>query len=368
MITATATQNLSSFNLDLRGFEISRLLVNGRGAAFARVGVHELVITPTPGIRSGQTITVTIDYAGTPSVVTDPDGSIEGWVPTDDGAFVVNEPQGSPAWYPVNDNPRDKATYDFSVTVPAGLTVMANGVLRSNATANGKTTWVWSETDPMAPYLSTATLGRFDLEISSVDGIPSYVAVDPTLPRGNVLRKLPEIVRFYVSIYGAYPFNAVGSVVDDAKVVGYSLETQTKPMYDRMPDEADARARALPHVVRRLGHAHPVAGHLVARGVRYLVGVDLERVLRKQDGAEVLRQPLQRARTGHRVLDTAARGARLARLPVQRDDLLPRRNDAPGAPGKKWATWSSSRSCAPGWTSTATATSRLRSSSRSPSR
>src|SRR3954463_2817438 len=34
VITATATQNLSSFNLDLRGFAISRLLVNGRAAGF----------------------------------------------------------------------------------------------------------------------------------------------------------------------------------------------------------------------------------------------------------------------------------------------------------------------------------------------
>jgi hypothetical protein len=38
-----------------------------------------------------------------------------------------------------------------------------------------------------------------------------------------VLSKLPAIVRFYESIYGPYPFNAVGSIVDDAKVVGYSL-------------------------------------------------------------------------------------------------------------------------------------------------
>src|SRR4029453_19051510 len=168
-------------------------LVSGQDAAFARSGEQELVITPRAGLRAGTVFTVVIDYAGTPAVVTDPDGSIEGWVPTNDGAFVVNEPQGSPAWYPVNDNPRDKATYDFSVTVPAGLTVMANGVLRSNATANGKTTWVWSETDPMAPYLSTATLGRFDLDVSTVDGIPSYVAVDPTLSTGNVLRNLRAI-------------------------------------------------------------------------------------------------------------------------------------------------------------------------------
>jgi aminopeptidase N len=247
VITARATQNLSRFDLDLRGFAISRLLVNGAPAAHSRAGEHELVITPAAGIRSDRTFTVTIDYAGTPAVVTDPDQSIEGWVPTDDGAFVVGEPQGSPAWYPVNDNPRDKATYDFSVTVPQGLTVMANGVLRSHVTASGRTTWVWRETDPMAPYLATATLGRFDLDISSVDEIPSYVAVDPTLSKGNVLRKLPEIVRFYESIYGPYPLNAVGSIVDDAKIVGYSLETQTKPVYDRMPDETTV-AHELSHM------------------------------------------------------------------------------------------------------------------------
>src|SRR6185369_4001630 len=135
-------------DLDLRGFSISRLLVNGQAASFARDGEQELVITPAAGLTSGSVFTVVIDYAGTPAVVTDPDQSIEGWVPTDDGAFVVGEPQGSPGWFPVNDNPRDKATYDFAVTVPAGLTVMANGVLASKTTANGSTTWNWSERDP----------------------------------------------------------------------------------------------------------------------------------------------------------------------------------------------------------------------------
>ena len=235
-VTATATQNLSRFDLDLRGFTISQLTVDGRAASFARDG-QELIITPRAGIRSGTSFTVMIDYAGTPAIVTDPDQSIEGWVPTDDGAFVVGEPQGSPAWYPANDNPRDKATFDFSVSVPAGLTVMANGVLVSHETSGARTTWVWRESDPMAPYLATATLGNFDLSVSTVAGVPSYVAVDPQLSRGQVLSKLPEIVEFYSSIYGPYPFDAVGAIVDSARVVGYSLETQTKPVFDRMPDE-----------------------------------------------------------------------------------------------------------------------------------
>jgi aminopeptidase N len=115
---------------------------------------------------------------------------------------------------------------------------MANGVLVSNTTSGGKTTWVWRETDPMATYLATATLGKFDLTISNVGSIPSYVAVDPQLAKGQVLSKLPEAVQFYASIYGPYPFNAVGAIVDSAKVVGYSLETQTKPNFPAVPNEA----------------------------------------------------------------------------------------------------------------------------------
>jgi aminopeptidase N len=236
VITARATENLSSFDLDLRGFTIAELLVNGSPATYARDG-QELVITPSAGLVQGKTFTVTVGYSGVPQVITDPDQSIEGWVPTVDGAFVVGEPQGSAGWYPVNDTPFDKATFDFSITVPAGNTALANGVLVSKTTAGGRTTWVWRESKPMAPYLATATNGRFDLTQSTIDGIPTYVAVDPTLSTGNVLRKLPEIVRFYSSIYGPYPFDAIGAIVDDAKNVGYSLETQTKPVFDRMPDE-----------------------------------------------------------------------------------------------------------------------------------
>jgi aminopeptidase N len=236
VVKATATQNLSRFDLDLRGFTVARVAVNGAAATFARSG-QELVITPAAGIVQGKAFTVAVDYAGVPEVITDPDQSIEGWVPTADGAFVVGEPQGSPGWYPVNDAPFDKATYDFAITVPAGNTALANGVLVSSTTSGGKSTWVWRESKPMAPYLATATNGRFDLTQYTTSGVPAYVAVDPTLNSANVLRKLPDIVAFYSSIYGPYPFDAVGAIVDDAKNVGYSLETQTKPNFDRVPDE-----------------------------------------------------------------------------------------------------------------------------------
>ncbi|GAA5198729.1 M1 family metallopeptidase [Rugosimonospora acidiphila] len=238
-ISATATENLYRFDLDLRGFDISRLTVDGRAASWRHEG-QELIITPHNKLHRGQHFTVTVGYAGVPQAVTDPDGSTEGWVATDDGAVVADEPQGAPSWYPVNDNPADKATFDFSVSVPSGLTAMANGVLTGEHTSHGTSTFTWRENLPMAPYLATATVGKFDLTTSKVDGrLPSYVAVDPSLTASRaVLDKIPSIINYFSSIYGPYPFDAVGAIVDNAPDLGYSLETQTKPVFAGMPGES----------------------------------------------------------------------------------------------------------------------------------
>jgi aminopeptidase N len=234
-IVARATQGLSSFNLDLRGFEISNLEVNGGDASFTRSGEHELTVTPSRGLRAGLPFLVEVDYAGEPTEVIDPDGTSEGWVPTADGAFVVNEPQGSPGWYPANDNPRDKATYDFEITVPEGITAIANGRLLFKRTRNGKTTWRWLEDSPMAPYLATATNGVFELRIGRAGRIPLYQAVDPAVRNPALaferLSAEAEIIEFFSGLYGRYPFSTGGGVADNGGV-GYALESQTKSMYD----------------------------------------------------------------------------------------------------------------------------------------
>src|SRR6185312_9543712 len=107
-ILATATQAL-------RGFTVRSVTVNGRHASFTRAG-QELKITPARPLHKGAPFLVTVGYGGVPKVITDPDDSIEGFVPTNDGAFVVGEPQGAPGWFPANDTPKDKATYTIKMT------------------------------------------------------------------------------------------------------------------------------------------------------------------------------------------------------------------------------------------------------------
>jgi aminopeptidase N len=236
-ITAIATQDLDRFNLDFRGPEITALTVDKHRAAFQRDG-QELVVTPRPKLKAGKSFTVIVKYAGTPPVITDPDGSIEGWVPTDDGAFVPGEPQGAPAWFPGNDHPTDKATFTFHATVPEGITAVGNGQLLSQKTSNGQTTFVWDSTEPMATYLATVTIGNFQVAKSATSsGIPIYTAVDPALASQSAasVAKIPDIIEYFTSIFGPYPFASAGAIIDRAPDVGYALESQTKPIFSSAP-------------------------------------------------------------------------------------------------------------------------------------
>jgi aminopeptidase N len=246
-ITLVPKQDLDQFNLDLRTFfDVSRVAVGRHPAAYFQEDAHELVVTPRPKLHAGRTYTVEVDYRGAVEDIVDPDESIEGWVATSDGAYVVGEPQGAPGWFPSNDTPLDKATFDLAITVPAGNTALGNGRLVAPATTSGgKTTWRWREDSPMATYLATATNGKFDLTMDATrDGKPIYNAVDSAFSATNKtnarnrLAKQPVMIEFLEGVFGPYPFSSAGAIVDNARFVGYALESQTKPNYDRVPGES----------------------------------------------------------------------------------------------------------------------------------
>ena len=237
-ISATATQELSAFNLDYRGPRVRSVTVGGQPAAFGRSG-QELTVTPAAAIASGAGFELVVAYRGRPRPLRDPDGSVSGWIPTDDGAFVAGEPQGSPTWFPCNDHPTDKATFDFAITVPRRVEAIANGALVERRRHGRRVTWRWAAEQPMAAYLATSTIGQFRVERKRFDGLESVVAVDPREARAakRPLRRIKGITRFFSRLFGPYPFGQTGAIVDRAPAVGYALETQTRPIYSSAPSE-----------------------------------------------------------------------------------------------------------------------------------
>ncbi|MFI6061992.1 M1 family metallopeptidase [Streptomyces sp. NPDC051286] len=241
VITARATQDLSAFNLDLAGLTVESAQVEGRPAAVNRAA-HELTLRPDAEVEShlhkGRTFRTVVRYSGSPLTLTDPDRSKEGWLRTADGSVALGEPVGAMAWFPGNNHPSDKASYDLTVTVPKGLTAVSNGELTSRRTSGATTTFHWHTAAPMATYLATLTIGHFDTKASTTpDGIKVFTAVDPksAAASARTLARIPEVVRWEAERFGPYPFSSTGAIVERANDSGYALETQNRPFFPGPP-------------------------------------------------------------------------------------------------------------------------------------
>jgi aminopeptidase N len=250
-IRATATQNLSRFNLDLQGLTVRSVRVDGRRAKWTRMLDHELVITPKEGLRRGHHFQVVVKYDGVPRPQVIPSFGISaGFLATDDGAVVAGQPEVAANWYPVNDYPSDKASYTFLVTVPKGLEVIANGRLLGHRDHGSHTTWLWDAREPMASYLATASVGEYNLRTYRIGGTRFYDAVDPDLYTestdptdpaaptfGDVVdqsfSREGEILHFLVDQFGPYPFSTAGGSVDDYDQLFFALENQTRTVYSK---------------------------------------------------------------------------------------------------------------------------------------
>ncbi len=234
--TIVARQRLQQISLDFRGPRVERASI-GAPAKFRRRG-GKLILTPERPVARGERVTLTVDYAGVPPTIVDPDGTREGWVPTDDGAIAVGEPQGTAAWLPCNNVPADKASFEVAITAPKGLKAISNGRLVDVARRSHGATYSWRERAPMSPYLAVLDIGRGKLWKQRFGGLPSWTLMDPRLAADSrlVVESLPEVIRFEGRLYGDYPFEAAGSIVDNAPGLGYALETQSRPIYPYVPD------------------------------------------------------------------------------------------------------------------------------------
>ena len=229
-ITAQARQELSKFNLDLSGLTVEDVRVNGSAAEYSRYNT-ELVIVPTHSLAAGAEFVTEVRYSGSPEPVSDPGMPFFelGWHNTEGVVFTVNQPSGSMSWFPSNNHPTDKATFEIHLTVPAPLTAAANGILVEEASVDGYTTTTWRMDDPMATYLAAVYVGDFErVETNQPDGplIRDYVPRTDSDEIVEALRITPQVIGYYEDLLGPYPFEVYGSIVMPFDL-DFALENQT---------------------------------------------------------------------------------------------------------------------------------------------
>ena len=210
-IEALATENLSTFNLDLSGLEVHSLTVDGVEAAFSRSGV-ELTVQPAVALASGQEFSTRVTYSGGPEPVADPSVPFSslGWKFQDGVIYTANEPSGSMNWFPSNNHPSDKATFEIRVTVPSSTTAAATGIVTNESTVDGRTTSTWVMNDPMATYLAAVYIGDFErIDGGQLDSdgplIRDYVPADAAQAVVQALSVTPDVLRFLQERLGPYP-------------------------------------------------------------------------------------------------------------------------------------------------------------------
>jgi aminopeptidase N len=239
-ITAIATSDLSRLHLDF-ALGASTVTVDGRRATARTRRVsrdqfgRELIVRPSRSLRDGERFSVVVGYDAHPF-----DVKFQGyssWSHTPTGMTDWNEPESGPQWwYPSDDYPDDKATYDVTVTTPKGQTAVSNGRLVARRAHGGQVTVHWRSSAPMATYLSFLTIGRYDVRrLTTRDGIPAYLAVErgggPLVRRARrYVSRTPSIIRFFERRFGPYPFPVTGAIVERTKYPT-AFETQTRVTY-----------------------------------------------------------------------------------------------------------------------------------------
>ncbi|PIM71630.1 peptidase [Streptomyces sp. JV178] len=261
-LLARTTENLSRLNLDFL-LDVSEVRVNGSKAAFTTSGEHELEITPRNPLPKGTEVTVVVRYAGVPSA--EEAYGFTSWLRTPDGAVAAGEPEAAWWWFPSNDHPLDKATYDVSVLVPDGTQALSNGTLQSTSSRAGWTRYNWRSNKPQATYLATLAVGRFDITTGRTEnGIPIVNAYSKDLgddagaARASVERT-GEVAAWLTEYFGPYPYNALGGYVPNTPQVGYALETQTRPFYSPRQFASGSNVSVVVHEL-----AHQWYGDLVS--------------------------------------------------------------------------------------------------------
>lgn len=235
-IKARATQALSTFNLDLSGLNVDTVTVNGSEASFSR-DTTELTVMPSNALTEGEEFSTVVHYSGEPEPIFDPGVPFAqvGWNNNESVIFTASEPSGSMTWFPSNNHPTDKATFEIRLTVPDSFTAAATGLLTNETREDGYTTTTWHMNDPMATYLAAVYVGEFErVEVALPNGplIRDYVPRADSAEIIEALAVTPEVIRYFEELLGPYPYDVYGTIVMPFRL-GFALENQTLSVHGR---------------------------------------------------------------------------------------------------------------------------------------
>ncbi|MBT2530543.1 M1 family metallopeptidase [Arthrobacter sp. ISL-48] len=256
VLHAVAARPASAIVLDLAGLRAGKVYLDGRRVRRFTQRAEQLVVHLETALVAGDAFVLDIRYEGNPSPRRGLWGEV-GWEELSDGVLVAGQPDGAPSWFPCNDHPRNKASYRISVTTDPNYRAVCNGKLVGHTSRSSRETWTYEQEEPMATYLATVQIGRYDALILDAGTAPNSVLQRVAVPAALTdaalqgLRLQPEMMRTFINCFGPYPFAEYSVVVADDELE-IPLEAQTLSIFGRNHLGLDWEAQRL--IAHELSH------------------------------------------------------------------------------------------------------------------
>lgn len=224
-ITLRFKQAGNSFMLDLtnvkagKGMEVSAVSSNNTALKFSHGNDHLSITLPTT-IPAGESITVSVQYAGIPA-----DGLIIDANKFGDRTFFGdNWPNRAHHWLPTVDHPSDKASVEFIVTAPDHYQVVGNGIQIEETNLDGDLRRThWKETVLLPTKVMVIGVAPFAVQLAGeVQGIAvsSWVFPDNRTEGFADYSQAVEVLEWFHKNIAPYPYRKLANVQSKTRYGG----------------------------------------------------------------------------------------------------------------------------------------------------
>lgn len=220
----------TSVTLDAKNFEFKTVRLGSMAGEELKYDYDgkKITIQLPREYKKGQEFEVYLDYTSIPQVA---GGSSA--ITSDKGLFFINadgsdpekpqqiwtqgETQHNSNWMPTLDQPNERSTQEFWITVQDKYKTLSNGLLISSTPAGeGMRTDYWRMDQPHAPYLHMIAVGEFAKVDDTWRNIPLSYYVEPAYEKDakEIFAHTPEMLEFFSKTLGVdYPWPKYSQII-----------------------------------------------------------------------------------------------------------------------------------------------------------
>lgn len=219
--------------------QMDKVMQNGQKLTYTHEG-NVYFINLTEKQQPGEIKEIVMQYSGKPPVSKNPpwDGGLTWKKDAAGKPFVATSCQGDGAslWWPCKDHGYDEPdSMLIHITVPMGLTAVANGRLRKTEEKDSNTTFTWAVVNPINNYgvnMNIANYTHFSEKYEGKKGVLDcdyYVLPENLAKAKRQFKQVKMMLEAFEERFGPYPFYEDGYKLVEVPYLG--MEHQSSVTY-----------------------------------------------------------------------------------------------------------------------------------------